>query len=188
MSGLRMSGPLAGATALTACAAEGDAGLGAFERTLAGHDSATAGLAQWCATHGIADPAALRALPVPGPAMPPPPDFLRLLAPGPGERLAYRHVRLVCGDKVLSDAHNWYVPARLPHAMNQVLETSDVPFGRVVAPLNFTRKSLGSQRGEAGGCPAGTVLANRAALYLPGDQPISAVIECYTAANLALAE
>lgn len=181
-----MSGLLAGATALTACAATGgDAGLGAFERELARHDSATAALAQWCAAHGIADPAALRALPVPGPALPPPPDFERLLAPADGERLAYRHVRLVCGAAVLSDAHNWYVPARLPDDMNRALETSDVPFGRVVAPLNFTRQRLATQRGQAEGCPAGTVLVNRAALFLPDGRPISAVIECYTAANLA---
>ena len=32
---------------------------------------------------------------------------------GPDEPVAYRHVRLRCGDHVLSEADNWYVPSRL---------------------------------------------------------------------------
>jgi hypothetical protein len=125
---------------------------------------------------------------VPGPALPAPPEFLALLALEPGELLAYRHVRLVCGGKVLSDAHNWYVPARLPDAMNRALEASDVPFGRVIAPLHFTRKPLASSHAGDRDCPPGIVLANRAVLHLPDGRAISTVVECYTAETLAGAD
>ncbi len=183
---MRSPALLAGATALAACStANGGKDLAGFELALASQDSATAALAQWCTSHGIADAASMRAMPVPGPAMPPPPDFLRLLAPGPGEHLAYRHVRLVCGDKVLSNAHNWYVPARLPPDMNRELETSDTPFGEVIAPLHFTRQRLGTLRAGDEGCPDDTLLAHRALLMLPDKRPVSAVVECYTEANLA---
>jgi hypothetical protein len=66
-----------------------------------------------------------------------------------------------------------------------LLESSDIPFGRVVAPLGYTREQLASDHGRAPGCPEGTVLSVRAVLKLPDGRPISAVAECYTAANLA---
>ncbi len=103
---------------------------------------------------------------------------------GPGEPFAYRHVRLVCGDTTLSDAQNWYVPARLTSAMNQTLETTDTPFGKVVAPLGFRRERLAAQRGRSADCPAGTVLSHRAVLRLADGRAISLVAECYTRANL----
>jgi hypothetical protein len=39
-------------------------------------------------------------------------------------------VHLKCGERVLSEADNWYVPARLTKEMNQSLENSDIAFGR----------------------------------------------------------
>ncbi len=59
---------------------------------------------------------------------------------GPDEQVRYRHVRLACGDRVLSEADNWYVPARLTPEMNAALEGSDAPFGRVVRPLAPVRR------------------------------------------------
>jgi len=94
-------------------------------------------------------------------------------------------VRLTCGDAVLSVAHNWYVPARLTPKMNHALETSDTPFGKVVAPLGFRRERLGSQRGRMAECPVGTVLSHRAVLKLADGRAISLVVECYTRANLS---
>ncbi len=41
---------------------------------------------------------------------------------------AYRHVRLRCGDRVLSEADNWYLPRKLTPRMNRLLETSDMAF------------------------------------------------------------
>lgn len=114
----------------------------------------------------------------------PTPQVRALLAVPLGERLALRHVRLSCGGAVLSEAWNWYVPARLPASMNAVLDGNDTPFGTVIAPLGFTRQRLASQRGAAAGCPPGTVLSHRAVLRLPDGRPVSLVTECYTRANL----
>ncbi len=86
---------------------------------------------------------------------------------------------------MLSVAHNWYVPARLTPEMNRTLETSDTPFGKVVAPLGFRRERLGSQRGRTAECPVGTVLSHRAVLKLADGRAISLVVECYTLANLS---
>ena len=170
---------------LPACAAPQGATLSQFEAALATQDSATAALIRWCDARGIADPADVRALPVAGERSAVPPKIRELLQAAPEEALGYRHVRLTCGDIVLSEAHNWYVPGRLTPEMNSTLEASNMPFGRVVAPLGFTRKRLGSIRGATPGCPEGTVLSHRAVLKLPDGKPISALIECYTAANLA---
>jgi hypothetical protein len=98
--------------------------------------------------------------------------------------VGYRHVRLSCGPVVLSEAHNWYLPSRLTPAMNTALATSDTPFGKVAAPLHFTRLALDARRGRAPSCPANTVLSHRALLRLPDGRPLALVVECYTAANL----
>ncbi|MFM6832719.1 MAG: hypothetical protein ACKOVA_20640, partial [Novosphingobium sp.] len=94
-------------------------------------------------------------------------------------------VRLTCGDTVLSVAHNWYVPARLTPEMNRTLETTDAPFGKVVAPLGFRRERLASRRGRMAECPEGTILSHRAVLRLLDGRAISLVVECYTRANLS---
>ncbi len=158
--------------------------LARFEQALAAQPSATAALGEWCAAQAIASTPAIRATPVRGSDALPAPDLRRLLAVSDGERLGYRHVRLSCGDAVLSQAHNWYVPARLTPQMNATLDSSDTPFGRVVAPLGFHRERLDSVRGRAAGCPPGTILSHRALLRLPDGRPISLVVECYTRANL----
>lgn len=156
--------------------------LAEFERTLAAQDSATAALGQWCRARRLADPPTIRAEQA-GTAPRPSAEIRRLLA-APDEPLAYRHVRLVCGDAVLSEADNWYVPGRLTVEMNETLATTQTPFGRVVAPLGFRRERLSSTRGRAADCPKGTVLSHRARLMLPDGRPISLVTECYTRANL----
>lgn len=165
---------------LTACATPH---LAEFERTLAGQDSATAALGQWCQARRIADPPMIRAEQL-GKTPLPSPEVRRLLDVSDAEPLAFRHVRLVCGAAVLSEADNWYVPGRLTAEINRTLETSQIPFGRVVAPLAFTRERLSATRGRAAGCPKGTILSHRARLVLPDGRPISLVTECYTPANL----
>jgi hypothetical protein len=182
--GARNAAALGLAALLSACASPQSKLLSRFEARLAGQDSATAALGEWCAEHGIADPPAIRAGAVAGGTPALPPDLARLLRLAPHETARLRHVRLSCGEKVLSEALNWYVPARLPPAMNQALETGDTPFGRVIAPLGFRRERIFSQRGRARGCPAGTILSHRALLLLPDGRPVSFVSECYTGANL----
>ncbi|MES2118089.1 MAG: hypothetical protein V4578_23180, partial [Pseudomonadota bacterium] len=44
-------------------------------------------------------------------------------------------VQLYCGDHLLSEADNWYVPDRLSAAMNRLLDKTDTPFGKAVLPL-----------------------------------------------------
>jgi hypothetical protein len=60
--------------------------------------------------------------------------------------LVYRRVRLTCGGHVLSEAENWYVPGRLTPDMNRTLETTTMPFGRVVAPLEPYRRTFLAER------------------------------------------
>jgi hypothetical protein len=107
-------------------------------------------------------------------------------------------VRLHCGDHVLSEADNWYVPARLTAEMNQVLDTSDTAFGRAVQALHFHRRTLSakllweplphgwemspslppSNKGALQ-IPAQTI-QHRAVLSLPDGTPLSVVVETYT--------
>jgi hypothetical protein len=176
---------LATAIALPAGAAARAPSLRSFEQALAAQPSATEALTQWCAAQRIADPAAITAEPV-NDEYPGSQSAVRtLLGVGAEEPVAYRNVRLTCGGKVLSVAYNWYVPARLTPAMNEALTTTSTPFGTVAAPLNFTRQTLARVRGAMNGCPKDTVLSQLALLKVPEGQAISAVIECYTPANLA---
>ena len=177
--------PAALAFAIAACTTPHRASLGEFEAALAAQDSATLALTRWCDARGIADPPSVRALPVVGGRDTMPPGLDVLLQTAPDEPLGYRHVRLTCGDTVLSEAHNWYVPGRLTVEMNHTLESTDTPFGKVVGSLGFVRERLESVRVPAPGCPQETNLAHRALLKLPDGRPISLVVECYTPANLA---
>lgn len=171
--------------------AEQLARLAAFEANLAAHASATEALAQWCRTMrtapdggaGVVPP--IRAELVAGAPLLPPRDLRARLAVAGDARLGYRHVRLSCDGTVLSEAHNWFVPALLTEAMNRTLATTDTPFGRVAAPLQFSREPLETRRGRARPCPAGTVSTHRALLRLPDGRPLALVEECYTVAVLA---
>lgn len=155
-----------------------------FEAALAANDSATAALEGWCTKQGIASPPAIRALAERTARRPASAAIRAALGVTTEEPVAYRHVRLACGDTVLSVAHNWYVPARLTPAMNDTLETSDTPFGKVTAPLGYRRDRLAARRGQAEECPKGTTLSHRALLRLADGQAISLVVECYTAENM----
>ncbi len=177
-------GLAAASLSLAACATPQLLPLDEFEATLDAHVSATEALTQWCQAHNMGNPPIIRAVQIRDDARDAPSDLLTLLNIPQGSRIGYRHVRLVCGDVILSEAHNWYVPARLSPDMNHVLETTDTPFGKAVAALNFTRRKLASTRGAGPGCPADTILMQRALLARADGQPISLVVECYTPANL----
>ncbi|KPL69448.1 hypothetical protein SZ64_15840 [Erythrobacter sp. SG61-1L] len=181
---------LAATLALAACATpqaqlgQHEQLLSRFEAALAAQDSATAALEGWCAARGIAQPARIVASPAGGPIRPATTRNRIVLEVSESEPVGYRHVALRCGDKILSEAHNWYVPGRLTPEINQQLETSDIPFGKAVKSLGFTRERLFETRGPIEGCPPDTILHHRAVLRLPDGRPISTVIECYTAENL----
>lgn len=113
-----------------------------------------------------------------------PAELRETLGISSGEPVRLRRVRLACGDKVLSEASNWYVPGRLTPAMNAALDGSTAPFGRVAAPLGFRRERLAARRGALPGCPAATILSHRARLVLPDGRPLALVQECYTRENL----
>jgi hypothetical protein len=170
---------------------------------LLSHDSATLTLERWCAAHGMATPATVVAYRVHGHDKPLPPDMRARLAIDAHEPVRYRRVHLACGDRVLSEADNWYLPGRLTAAMNRELDHSDVPFGKVVRPLHFRRKTLSAELlwsplpagWEMRATPASTgsgqlaiphdVLRHRALLYDAGGHPFSALVETYTGQVLA---
>lgn len=164
---------------------------------LLGHDSATLTLDRWCEAHRLASPARVVADLVRGVQKAPAQDVQQLLGVGP-KQIRYRRVRLRCGDHVLSEADNWYVPSRLTPEMNHILETTDTAFGRAVQALHFHRRTLAATllwsplpRGWEMGATlpsshAGAlkvpahVIEHRALLSLPDGRPFSAVVETYT--------
>jgi predicted cupin superfamily sugar epimerase len=166
---------------------------------LLSHDSATSTLEHWCDLHRLASPARIVATRVRDVDKTPTAEQRRELAVAPTELLRYRRVKLMCGEKVLSEADNWYVPGRLTSAMNEQLDTTDIPFGRVVQALHFQRRTLSStvlwlplpEAWEMSPAPQDMarpvlnapreLLQHRALLTLPDGTPFSEVVETYTA-------
>jgi chorismate-pyruvate lyase len=165
---------------------------------LLSNDSATLTLDRWCEAHKMAAPAKIVAERVHGADKEATADIRQLLNVSSTEAVRFRHVRLHCGDHVLSEADNWYVPARLTADMNQVLDTTDTSFGRAVQALNFRRRTISAQllwsplpagwdmehslpkinKGPLS-VPAETI-QHRAVLTLPDATPFSLVVETYT--------
>jgi chorismate-pyruvate lyase len=172
---------------------------------LLGADSATLTLDAWCQRHHLAAPGekivAERLRDIDRPATP---KQRALLGVGADEPVRYRHVRLRCGGHILSEADNWYVPARLTPAMNTALDGSDIAFGRAVQPLHFHRHTLSARLlwsplptdwdsastplPVGGGKPLAIparLIEHRAVLSLPDGTPFSTVVETYTGDVLA---
>ncbi len=171
---------------------------------LLSHDSATLTLDRWCDTHHLASPAKVVADRDKAARKAATADQRRLLAVTADEPIRYRRVRLVCGSHVLSEADNWYVPARLTPEMNRQLETTDIAFGRAVQALHFQRRTVSARllwsplpdgwEVNAVALPdAGSktlqvpheVLQHQAVLTLPDGTPFSQVVETYTDEVLA---
>ncbi len=51
-------------------------------------------------------------------------------------------MQLLCGDRIFSEADNWYVPAWLTAEMNRLLETTTTPFGKAVQDLHPYRRTF----------------------------------------------
>jgi hypothetical protein len=104
--------------------------------------SATFTLEKWCADHKLAGETKIRAQLVIGVDKPISVQQRQRLQIDKDEPIKFRHVQLMCGERILSEADNWYVPARMTVEMNLKLETTDTPFGRAVADLKPTRQTF----------------------------------------------
>jgi ketosteroid isomerase-like protein/chorismate-pyruvate lyase len=143
--------------------------------------SATATLENWCRDHRLAEEPQVVAHLVTGARKTPSSEQLRRLEVTSERDVIYRRVRLQCGTHVLSDADNWYVPARLTAEMNRLLQTTDTPFGKAVAPLAPSRQTLSVRllwSDSALPIPE-SLFEHRAVLYTRDHQPFSEVAEVY---------
>lgn len=169
-----------------------------LNRELLAQPSATLTLERWCGARGIGDPALVRAERERAGEDPAPEEVRALLGADAQTPVRHRRVRLTCGAIVLSEADNYYRPDRLTAEMNAVLDATDTPFGKVVRPLDFRRRTLetrllwqpADEPQPAGAAPGALamprfVLAHRAVLTLPDGTPFSALIERYTSGVLA---
>lgn len=177
--------------------------LQSLNADLLSHPSATLTLERWCGAHALAPEAKILARRVKGQDKPLPAGARETLGIGPDEPVRYRRVQLACGEHVLSEADNWYVPSRLTPEMNQILDSTDQPFGKVVQPLHFRRQTVSAEllwaplpQGWEMDAPLPAahkapldiphdVLRHQAVLYTGTNQPFSLVVETYTSEVLA---
>ena len=171
--------------------------------TLLAARSATFTLDRWCGDHKLAADAKIHARldrEVDKPATDEQRSRLRVAR---AEPIKFRHVELSCGERVLSEADNWYVPARLRADMNRLLETTDTPFGRAVAALKPFRQTFAADvlwkpldDGWEGRPPVpdhperslpipAHLFEHHALVYAEDFNPIAEVDELYTRENLA---
>lgn len=174
-----------------------------LDATLIGARSATFTLDKWCADHKLAADTKIRARLVRGIDKPVTEEQRQRLQIDGNEPVKFRHVELACGDRILSVADNWYVPARLTPEMNRLLETTDTPFGRAVAALTPFRRTFAVEvhwkplpdgwelEPPPADHPAAALaipeklFEHRALLFTPDLKPIAEVDENYTRENLA---
>ncbi|WP_231700212.1 hypothetical protein [Aerosticca soli] len=167
--------------------------LQALNDELLAHASATLTLERWCAAHGLVAPEGVLAERVDAAPRPLPDELRGQLGVGADTPVKYRHVRLTCAGRVLSEAENWYLSGRLDAAMNHRLDTGATPFGKAVLALGYRRQTLEVRRLWAptsdSDWPAATaaVLRHRALLVDGEGRPFAALEETYTGELLALA-
>ena len=167
--------------------------------------SATRTLEAWCGEHEMADDPKIVARRVTGVRKEPSAEQLQRLDVRDASEVEYRRVELRCGAHTLSEADNWYVPARLTPEMNALLTTTDTPFGRAVQSLTPYRRTIAvtmlwmplprgweqQRRPRCRFCRQRTlvvpkdVFQHRAVLYTADDRPFSEVVETYQAELLA---
>ncbi|MFO1102729.1 MAG: hypothetical protein U1E20_07495 [Methylocystis sp.] len=162
--------------------------------------SATATLEKWCADHKMSAEPKIVARRVSGVDKPPSEETRRRLEVGAEEPVKYRRVQLACGEHVLSEADNWYVPGRLSDDMNRALDTTETPFGKTIAPLQPFRRTIemkmrwsplpeGWEVSATAAAPAKTsgalsmphdLFEHTAVVYARDQRPVSEVHETYT--------
>jgi hypothetical protein len=159
--------------------------------------TATGALHTWCAARSLSAGPITVVKQSPNQPCYPDDDGLDELRPDRHERIVYRRVRLVRGPLVLSEADNWFVPDRLPPAIRELLEASDVPFGTAIAQLQPSRRTyfvgfaefsaawqVGAKDSSLVLSPAMTVLEHKAVVLDRDGRPLSVVSERYRAALL----
>ena len=171
-----------------------------------GSSSATQSLEKWCRDHKMtADPIIVARL-IPGGSKAPTSEQLQRLQVPTVDDVRHRHVELRCGSHTLSEADAWYVPGRLTAEMNQLLETSETPFGRAIQSLRPYRRTFAvtllwsplpagwEQQRQVRRQPSvrarplvlpKDLFEHRAILYTSEHQPISEVHERYQGQLLA---
>jgi hypothetical protein len=178
---------------------EGALLLQTLNADLLSHDSATLTLERWCTDQKLAPSPRIVAQRVAGAEKAPTDEQRQELAVTPTEPVRYRKVKLLCGEVVLSEADNWYVPGRLTPEINKLLDTTDTPFGKAVQPLHFRRHTVSAQvlarllpdrwwdlspnalaASSKDLCLPAHVLEHRAVLTLPDGTPFSEVVETYS--------
>jgi hypothetical protein len=163
---------------------------------LLSHDSATAVLQSLCDRRDPEAPKILaRQIEVPD-DLPAANAARRQLGAAANEPVRRRRVELRCGEVVLSRADNWYLPGRLTAQMNIDLESTERPFGVVVRPLGFQRRTLSTRLlfnplrpGWEAADPVDfdapvavppNVLQHRALLQTPDGRPFALLVETYS--------
>jgi len=170
--------------------------LQALNAALLSHDSATAVLQALCDRRDpAAPPIRARHVAVTDTAQQTA-AVRRELGAAANAPIRHRRVELVCGEAILSRADNWYLPGRLTPEMNQALDTTETPFGVVVRPLGFQRRTLSARLlfeplppGWESQPPAALdrstpapadVLQHRAVLQTPDGRVFSLLVETYS--------
>lgn len=119
--------------------------LQTLNANLLSSNSATKTLQAWCEDHQMATTPQIRAVRNLSAHKDLNQDIRALLNVSDTEPVMYRRVQLYCGEVILSEADNWYVPSRLTTDMNRLLTQTETPFGVAVRPLNFYRKTHSEQ-------------------------------------------
>lgn len=163
--------------------------IAALNAQLLAGGSATLVLDAWCSRNGMAPAGSVKAEKLAGGRAMSTRALRRRLGIGRGEPIGYRRVRLHCGPHILSEADNYYVPARLTAAMNAALDGSDAAFGRVAAPLRYQRRTVSARLFRArssarGSRPPADLFVHRALLTLPDGRPLAYVRETYKSGAL----
>lgn len=172
--------------ALSSTASQSGAEVRALRHEIGSAASATQVLDRWCVAHRLAPAGAVIAEKIANRPVPPTGQLRRLLQLKASERVQLRHVRLRCNGHILSVARLWYVPSRLPEALEARLQETETPFGKVVAPLHLERRAAGSSSAwppppgkKTPGTPPRTLFTQRALLSQADGLPIAYVVEDY---------
>jgi chorismate-pyruvate lyase len=152
--------------------------------------SATATLRSWCAQHHLAATPEIVAEVLQGSVPATSEQRARLMVTA-DESIRYRRVRLRCGSRIMSEAENWYVPARLTAEMNRQLDGSQAPFGRVIESLEPYRRNFHMQvhwpmpgREQQASAAAAVMFEHRAIVHAGNHQPLAEVREIYQSTAL----
>ncbi|QRM32991.1 hypothetical protein [Microvirga sp. VF16] len=107
--------------------------------------TATETLLAWCDEHGLSQGPISVACRQRHVLAAVPDDVKAALAPLASETVQFRQVQILRGPLPLATAENWFVPQRLAAGMEDVLQTTDLPFGTVIARLRPSRRTLAVQ-------------------------------------------